>query len=1004
MQIALEKALAKKGVTYEQNFDRGQENRNDGIRTGGEAVGVYQQESGGQGALAGGQSEIRQSVGAGYAENLRQVTPAELGIRGGSDSRTVGVLDTAQLTGEARAAAEQVQQLGLEPVAYQGDLVINGQSVNGYLENGKVYFRTDARYSDGTAVSPQSIAMHETFHNAAQHSPGLVERGMAAVRQLRTEAEVQAMKDAYRETYKSLYNFETMTEAQIEAMIEEELVADAYGKMNYFRDGADVQQAVQAALPQGMGQQTTETAQDTRGPPQAAIAFAEESGEAAEEKSITSKLRNSIPQIKDMESAGELTGSEFPKGALTLVEQVGAFFRRYGNKVTRNNFGDVILDERGVKDDIAHGLGRAKAATFAAVPQVIANGQQIDFQENWKGRGKNSYVFAAPVTIGNQKTYVAAVVLQGESNHFYLHEVLDENGNRIYKIEEASAAFKTSYSSQSERTGAAEASKSIISNTEGKSKTENGGWASTEVKNNQTGQITIDSTEEQRYEILKDMTIEPAEVDYDKLEDVEFKSLNGAQKSDAKKAIKSLARKLGINKVDLQNSKISFPFRFSNGNAEVSAQHQSDYGGTYDDLAKALTCMPDLVNNAVLIETHEDKKTGTKRANKDLKQVYVLFSAMREEKNIQAGKGIHRETFITPVLLEVKENYTADNGLYLTVALSKINESEVVSKASAGKAAGTPSLFSDSEVSIRELIGNVNVKDGRFLKYAPDGFLSDEQRVAKQRALQRQAGEYAAYTIDGKGSLTIEGDIGVSHESTDRDNADTMDDATKAMMWEYMKRHGYDKKFRYSRHLYRDYVEKHGLQSPRSDAQTDDGFSPDTFPARSDSATAHAAREIQRERGTEEAIDYVAEQFVAGRISSDEAYQIWQELRAGEPNLDELLDTEQFAPLKDYDENVRVIGKFSENQYQVQLDPPVIAGTRVHFEDNLANRPDRSELTADVAQDIIDNNKLILYQTNRQTLKFLASDGYAVINLSNELITVVPEKLRKKYRRYLEEK
>ena len=45
-----------------------------------------------------------------------------------------------------------------------------------------------------------------------------------------------------------------------------------------------------------------------------------------------------------------------------------------------------------------------------------------------------------------------------------------------------------------------------------------------------------------------------------------------------------------------------------------------------------------------------------------------------------------------------------------------------------------------------------------------------------------------------------------------------------------------------------------------------------------------------------------------------------------------------------------------------------------------------------------------MYQTDRQTLKFLADNGYVMLNTKNEIVTVVPEKLRKKYRDYLERK
>ena len=58
---------------------------------------------------------------------------------------------------------------------------------------------------------------------------------------------------------------------------------------------------------------------------------------------------------------------------------------------------------------------------MAAVPEVIQQGKQIDYAENWKGRGKDSYVFAAPVDYDGKKTYVAAVVLKDSENRFYLH-------------------------------------------------------------------------------------------------------------------------------------------------------------------------------------------------------------------------------------------------------------------------------------------------------------------------------------------------------------------------------------------------------------------------------------------------------------------------------------------------------------------------------------------------------------------------------------------------------
>ena len=312
-------------------------------------------------------------------------------------------------------------------------------------------------------------------------------------------------------------------------------------------------------------------------------------------------------------------------------------------------------------------------------------------------------------------------------------------------------------------------SKTNIRSTEGNGQEKSSGRAGVEVSgiNNRTateldgadtvfadGSISVLS-EEARYEILKDRTIRPASVEYDKLGDTDtaaiYDGLSAAQMAQAKKAIRAIAKKLGLNQVDLKNSRIEFPFRFSNANAGVSAQHQSEYGGSYQDLAKALTCLPTIVENAELIETHTEKKRGTKKENPDLKQVYVLLGAMKDGESI------------IPIQMEVKEFKNANGGLYMTVAMTKIKESDVVKKLQAGESAAATSLLSDSSISIQDILRNVKAEDGRFLKYAPDAFLNDKQKAAKRRAIQRQTEEYASYKIDGNGRASV----GVKNRNTE---------------------------------------------------------------------------------------------------------------------------------------------------------------------------------------------------------------------------------------------
>lgn len=81
---------------------------------------------------------------------------------------------------------------------------------------------------------------------------------------------------------------------------------------------------------------------------------------------------------------------------------------------------------------------------------------------------------------------------------------------------------------------------------------------------------------------------------------------------------------------------------------------------------------------------------------------------------------VRDEWFIIPVQMEVKEYLTADNGLYLTVALIKINESEVGNTPTPGEATATTYLFPDSRISIRKVFKKVKVEDQLFLKYVPE--------------------------------------------------------------------------------------------------------------------------------------------------------------------------------------------------------------------------------------------------------------------------------------------
>jgi hypothetical protein len=146
-------------------------------------------------------------------------------------------------------------------------------------------------------------------------------------------------------------------------------------------------------------------------------------------------ISGNIRQVARMEPVTSISGHEFAKGEVDLITQVETFFNQRGNRAYSPELGEVILDRKGVKSDIAHGIGRKKAAAFAAVPDVIEHGLVVDYQKDWKGRGYDTAVVAAPITIGDQ-THAAAVILlrSDQTNRFYVHEVLAmENGALPFK-------------------------------------------------------------------------------------------------------------------------------------------------------------------------------------------------------------------------------------------------------------------------------------------------------------------------------------------------------------------------------------------------------------------------------------------------------------------------------------------------------------------------------------------------------------------------------------------
>lgn len=156
---------------------------------------------------------------------------------------------------------------------------------------------------------------------------------------------------------------------------------------------------------------------------------------------ILDVIREGLPQIEEMAVVKQLSGNEFQKtegDKRSLRAKVIDFFNSIGNKVFRPGIGDIELNTAGARDSLAHGYGKMKAATFAALPEVIEKGKIVYSDPNYKNRGYESLIISAPVEVGTETCYVGALIIRDDKTQRYkLHEVLmaNENGAPLFQSE-----------------------------------------------------------------------------------------------------------------------------------------------------------------------------------------------------------------------------------------------------------------------------------------------------------------------------------------------------------------------------------------------------------------------------------------------------------------------------------------------------------------------------------------------------------------------------------------
>lgn len=112
-----------------------------------------------------------------------------------------------------------------------------------------------------------------------------------------------------------------------------------------------------------------------------------------------------------------------PQGFKALREWAAALFEKAGGKAVNPEAGEILLNERSVRDSIAHGMNPFKAEAFAAIPDVISQGVVIHEGVNPENGTRYVYI-SAPVEIEGKDDVVMLLARNtGNGSQMYLHSV-----------------------------------------------------------------------------------------------------------------------------------------------------------------------------------------------------------------------------------------------------------------------------------------------------------------------------------------------------------------------------------------------------------------------------------------------------------------------------------------------------------------------------------------------------------------------------------------------------
>lgn len=203
------------------------------------------------------------------------VSSRDLGLRRGTDAKTLQVIPESAWDDGLRATADRVrEETGLDTVFVTGGIQIGtpdgARLVRGAYTGDRIIVQ-----ADNIRVTPDQIADHEIFHDRAAQTPGLILELETRIREQYGAEELDRVVDRYIQKLRGVIDVtentgEDGTPAEAWAILEE-IFADAYAGINAFSAHAEqFNETVEQTMTErgvGRGSQNAAATDRTTGPP-----------------------------------------------------------------------------------------------------------------------------------------------------------------------------------------------------------------------------------------------------------------------------------------------------------------------------------------------------------------------------------------------------------------------------------------------------------------------------------------------------------------------------------------------------------------------------------------------------------------------------------------------------------------------------------------------------------------------------------------------------------------